>query len=463
MRKWKWPILTLLALLALGGGGVFLYTQQRSAGAAAEAAASPAMQTAIARRGELEVLADGTGQVIAAAEIALGFSESGTLLELNVALGQKVQPGQVLARLQTNHTPEEIAAAISEAELAVLTKQKALDELVQNAALARAQAMNEIITYAAAVRDARYQLENYTVPTILQGMTAIEAVDRMKAELDAALAAFEPYRYYPAGDETRQALLLALNTAQANYAAAIKRLTYEYALEVAQANLDAARQTYEKYKDGPAADELAIAQAELANAQAKLALAKQTQAVLELTAPVGGTVMAITANVGEAVGASPFITLADLDHPQLAVYIDETDLDKVAVGYPAEVIFDAYPDLTFAGQVISVNPALQSAGNVQAIQVIVQLTGDSPAVSLPIGLSASVTIIAGRAENAVLVPVEALRELGPNEYGVFVIENGQPVLRVVQVGLRDLTSAVILSGVQAGETVSTGIVQSAGQ
>jgi multidrug efflux pump subunit AcrA (membrane-fusion protein) len=80
-------------------------------------------------------------------------------------------------------------------------------------------------------------------------------------------------------------------------------------------------------------------------------------------------------------------------------------------------------------------------------------------MNFPVGLNATVDIIAGRAENAVLVPIEALRELDPGEYAVFVVENGEPKLRVVQVGLMDITLAEIISGLEAGEVVSTGIVQ----
>jgi hypothetical protein len=57
------------------------------------------------------------------------------------------------------------------------------------------------------------------------------------------------------------------------------------------------------------------------------------------------------------------------------------------------------------------------------------------------------------------VPVEALRDLGEGEYAVFVVVDGEPVLRVVEVGLVDITSAEILSGLEAGEVVSTGNTQ----
>ncbi|MDI6695018.1 MAG: efflux RND transporter periplasmic adaptor subunit [Anaerolineales bacterium] len=455
-KKLFWALLIMILILV---GGGYAYYSSRVASAGAAQTTEAAMQTAVARLGDLTIIASGTGSVVPASEIALGFDDSGTLIELNVVVGDKVKAGQTLARLQTKDTPESIQASIADAELAVIQAQNALNELYANAEIARTTALNDIATYAQEVRDAQYQLENYSVPAFLQNYDAIEALDLMKEQLDKAFQAFEPYRYYPQNDSTRRALLEALNLAQSNYDAAVKRLNYEYVLEVAQANLHKARQDYEKYKDGPAADELALAQAELANAQAKLALAKEAKAILELTAPSDGVILAVDANVGEVVSASPFITLANLEQPQIEVYLDETDLDKVAVGYEAEVVFDALPDKTFRGKVISVSPSLEEVSNVKAIKARVLLDPLEAGISLPVGLNAAVDIIAGRAENAVLVPIEALRELDAGEYGVFVVENGQPVLRVVQVGLMDITYAEIVSGVQAGEIVSTGIVE----
>ena len=59
-----------------------------------------------------------------------------------------------------------------------------------------------------------------------------------------------------------------------------------------------------------------------------------------------------------------------------------------------------------------------------------------------------------------LVPVEALREINPGEYAVFVMQNGELRLRQVTVGLMDYTNAEIKSGLQAGEVVSLGTSQS---
>lgn len=459
MLKNKFFWIGIVLVLALAGAGYYLYVTRIAT--AAEPAESSELQTAVASLGDLEIVASGTGSIVPAQQIGVGFDESGTLIELHVQEGDRVKSGDVLACLQTADTPETIAAQVAEAELAVVKAQNALDDLYANAEISRTQALSDIATYSQEVRDAQYTLANYSMPAILQGLDTVEALDQMKAALDQALAAFEPYKYYPQTNDTRYDLLVKLNIAQSNYDAAVKRLDYEYVLEVAEANLANARQEYEKYKDGPAADELAEAQATLDNARANLALAQDDQPVIDLIAPIDGTVLSVDAGVGESVSAAAVITLADLEPTTLEVYLDETDLDKVAVGYPVEVVFDALPDLTFTGQVSQVSQSLQDLSGVQAIMALVTLDPANleTSISLPVGLNAAVDIIAGQATNAVLVPIEALRDLGDGEYAVFVVEDGQPRLRVVEVGLMDLTTAEIKSGLEAGEIVSTGETQ----
>jgi multidrug efflux pump subunit AcrA (membrane-fusion protein) len=78
---------------------------------------------------------------------------------------------------------------------------------------------------------------------------------------------------------------------------------------------------------------------------------------------------------------------------------------------------------------------------------------------LPVGLSATVDVIGGRADNALLVPVEAVREISPGSYALFVMVDGQPQLRMVEVGLMDFTFAEIKSGVAAGDVVTTGLIK----
>jgi multidrug efflux pump subunit AcrA (membrane-fusion protein) len=164
--------------------------------------------------------------------------------------------------------------------------------------------------------------------------------------------------------------------------------------------------------------------------------------------------------VGENAG-SGIIVLADLEQPILEVYLDESDMNMVGVGYDVEVVFDALPNDVFSGQIIRIDPQLVNQSGVTAVRALVQLDTESFAKpqTLPVGMNATVEVIGEQAENAVLVPVESLRELSPGQYAVFVMEDGEPKLRIVEVGLMDFTFAEILSGVEAGEIVTTGLVE----
>jgi HlyD family secretion protein len=230
---------------------------------------------------------------------------------------------------------------------------------------------------------------------------------------------------------------------------------------LAEANLAVAQAKHETLKNGVDPAEIALAQANLANAKAQLAVAWEDQAVVDLVAPMDGTIMSINASVGEAVGTGAIIAIADLSQPVLEIYLDETDVDKVVVGFEAEVVFDSLPDETFTGHITEVSPSLETVSGVDTVVALVQLDAASFAkpLSLPVGSNASVEVIGGRAENAVLVPVEAVREIGADEYAVFVMTDGELKLRVVTVGLIDYTSAEILSGLEAGDVVTTGVVE----
>ena len=136
-------------------------------------------------------------------------------------------------------------------------------------------------------------------------------------------------------------------------------------------------------------------------------------------------------------------------------------MDKIGVGYDVEVMLDAMPDKTFSGHVIQIDPKLLTESGMQVIRGLVELDADSfsKPQGLLMGLNATVDVIGGRAEGALLVPVEALRELSPGEYAVFVMEDGDLKLRMVQIGLMDFTYAEIRSGLKLGDIVSTGIVE----
>ena len=229
-------------------------------------------------------------------------------------------------------------------------------------------------------------------------------------------------------------------------------------LAVAQNDLAQAQASWELVKDGSDPDQVVQAQAQLAKVQAQLALVQQENLEVQLAAPWDGTVLSVGANPGDRINGQVILSLADLSHPRLEIYLDETDQANVRGRSQAEVVFDALPDQTFSGQVVSVDPSLQRSGNTYAVQAWIDLdaAATDTVSKLPLGLSASVDIIAGETRNAVLVPVEALHELSNGRYMVYVMTGENIEERAVTVGLRDYTTAEITDGLAAGESIAIG-------
>jgi multidrug efflux pump subunit AcrA (membrane-fusion protein) len=187
-----------------------------------------------------------------------------------------------------------------------------------------------------------------------------------------------------------------------------------------------------------------------------------------LVAPASGTVTAVSAQAGESVGSEALVTLADLEEPQVQFWVEEADLASVAPGNKVNIVFEALPDYAFPGQIINVDPMLVDVDGTPAIQSYASIdlahqSGSGHPITLLSGMNAEVEVVAGEAQNAVLVPLQALRELGPDSadqgrFAVFIVlPNGELEMRIVSVGLKDFVNAEILSGLEPGEVISLGL------
>ena len=108
------------------------------------------------------------------------------------------------------------------------------------------------------------------------------------------------------------------------------------------------------------------------------------------------------------------------------------------------------------------DPALVDVDGTLAVQAWAILDPASQPDDLLSGMTVEVEVVAGEARDVPLVPVQALRELGPDQYGVFVVKAGDELeLRPVEIGLRDFVNAEVISGLEIGEVVSTGTTETA--
>jgi multidrug efflux pump subunit AcrA (membrane-fusion protein) len=108
-----------------------------------------------------------------------------------------------------------------------------------------------------------------------------------------------------------------------------------------------------------------------------------------------------------------------------------------------------------------VEPSLVTVDRVLAVEASASIDISPDSARLVDGMNAEVEIISRESRDTLLVPLQALRELGSDEYAVFVVQpDGEMLLRPVEVGMTDPVNAEILSGLEVGETVSTGVQES---
>jgi multidrug efflux pump subunit AcrA (membrane-fusion protein) len=329
--------------------------------------ASPTVVPAVDE--EITPLVSATGVVTPADWTILSLSASGIVEAVLVEEGEAVEVGQVLVRLKGK---EEIQAAITAAQFEVAAAEKALTDLNDAAEIAMVNSIAATSIYAKDVRDAQYQLDNFTVPANQEDLSPLEAMDMTKKTLDEARQAFEPYKSKPSNDPTREELKEDLDNAQSDYNAAVRRLEYENTLTVAQENLEKAREDYEIWSAGPDPEELAVAQARVDNANAALTAAQARLDDLELLAPFAGIVSEIDVRDGQWVTiGQTVLQLADLGHLRVETTdLNEIDAARVKVGSRVKVTFDALPDVLVQGTVTSLAPKASQGSGVNYKAVI---------------------------------------------------------------------------------------------
>jgi HlyD family secretion protein len=386
MKRTLVPVLVLGALLASGCAG----TQSQPA-PTAQAPIIPAVVSA-------------SGKVLPVRWANLSFSSGGYVSKVEVQVGDKVEAGQVLTRLddvdarlakaqadaalqmaqaqlaqlKAGARPEEIARqtqAIQAAQAALAGASARLDQLQQGArsaelaeaesALRQAQAEWRIVfdSYDA-VTTGRDMVKAYNVRGGGLGELEESLRYRLQAATQAVTAAQARLDQLKAGPTSAE-----LRAAQAE-------------VEAAQARLVSAQAQLDQMQAGPTAEQIAVSEANVAQMKAAAELAQAALDKTQLKAPFGGTVGGVYARVGEMLTpGQPVVALGDLSALRVETTdLSEVDVARVAVGLPASVTFDGLPGKSFPGRVARIAPMSSSGQGGVNYAVLVELDQLDPAL-----------------------------------------------------------------------------------
>ncbi len=455
-KKAFWIILIVLALVASGGYAYYALVYQPG-----QATSETVITTAQVQQGDVVISVSGSGTLVATSEATLGFEKSGYLEEIYVAVGGRVKKGDVLATMET----DELELAIIEADIKVRLAQIDLDNTLEG------PTESELASAEAAIKNAQAALQ----------VAQISYDSDLNSNLDSAASAYylnylwrsekvlAAQQAYDAGEIGQSEYEDAVNKwrqAEADLDEALKDADLEQlgaANNVDQARNDVyqAMERLDNLQSGATEEEIEEAELELEQAELALEDARADLEAATLLAPFDGTVIEVTALPGEYIGKSSFITLAALDEPRLQFWVEESDMSGVVVGNRVEIIFESLPDETFTGEVMQVDPTLVTVDRTLAVQALASIDTTSYSGDLLGSMNGEIDVISAESRDTLLAPLQALRELGEDSYAVFVVlPDGTLEMRIVEVGLTDLVNAEIISGLEAGELVSTGIAES---
>ncbi|RJP48932.1 MAG: HlyD family efflux transporter periplasmic adaptor subunit [Anaerolineaceae bacterium] len=266
------------------------------------------------------------GHIVPAQDAVLSFQARGTVTEVAVKIGDKVEAGDVLARLGG---PNDATYAGAQAEL--VSAQQALKSLRESADIARAKAWIVLRDAETVYEDAKdlyddmtdgdYEYQKISYTTIRgQRVPTIETVTVENVDEDT------------------------LEDAKSD-------------MELKKALYEEAQRVYDRLKEGPDADQLALVQARLDAASAGVA-------AFAVTAPFDGIVMDVNVAVGEQAGPEIWaVKIADTS----AWYVETSDLTelevvKIAVGRKVSILPDALSDANMTGVVESIAQAFTLSG-----------------------------------------------------------------------------------------------------
>jgi len=218
-------------------------------------------------------------------------------------------------------------------------------------------------------------------------------------------------------------------------------------------------------------NQIASAKAQVLNAQAAVQTAQQNLNATTLVAPMDGEVNSISGVVGETVapggGTTPeapgsqaplptstasnaFMVIGNISGMEVVIPFAESDASRLAYNQPAQVTFDAVPNLTITGHVIAVaSAATVNSGVVNYYATIVLNQTDK---ALKQGMTANATVTVSKATNALSVPNLAISHTAGQAY-VNVYAAGQQVATPVETGVAGDQFTEVTGGLNDGEQI----------
>ena len=182
----------------------------------------------------------------------------------------------------------------------------------------------------------------------------------------------------------------------------------------------------------------------------------------KIYAPMAGTVTTMPAREGQTLNANQtapiILQVANLDTMTVRAQVAEADVTRLKEGMAVYFTTLGNTERRWQGTVRQILPSPQIVNDVVLYDVLIDVKNEGR--QLMTGMTAQVFFIFAKAENATIIPAEALTRPVPKEdnelgkaYRVSVMAKTGQEQRVIRVGLQTRTQAEVKAGLEAGDQI----------
>ncbi|MCB1020169.1 MAG: efflux RND transporter periplasmic adaptor subunit [Acidobacteria bacterium] len=382
-------IVTLLGAATLAGLGLLFFGGE-----------SPVrVVSAQVERADIEDALVTNGRIEAAGRSDLYAETSGRVLRVEKSVGDMVQPGAVIATL---------------------------DSQTAGAELAQAQARVEAARAELAVWDSGLPVQQ-------------------RLDIEAQIATAQAQRRALQADLERAQRLIDKEAAPKMEAVDLERRIADLDREIADLN--------RKLEQKPDAEGRAQIEARIREAEAGVALARRRAGASQIRSTVAGSIYALSVRPGDYVAPGALVArIAGGPGVQARLFIDEPELGRVELGSRATLTADAYPGKSWTCAVDRLPSEIVELETRRVGEVLCSVEGD-PGRLIP-NLTVSARIPSAHAAAAPSLPREAVQHDGEGDF-VWAIDAENRLRRAkVETGVRGDARIEIRSGLELGARVA---------
>ncbi|MCI0396440.1 MAG: efflux RND transporter periplasmic adaptor subunit [Chloroflexi bacterium] len=409
----------------------------------------PEKPTYTVQRGTVVKTLEFSGRVSPAQEQELFFRTDGFVATVNVARGDRVQLGDVLAELEI----EELRNQLSQKQLALQTAELTLAKAEQERQDTLLEAQITLEQLQLQLAQAR---AGYSTAGIVSGEVNLNRAQEQLAyaEYEYQKALDRPWEPQEVVDNYARELERAqenLRIAEAEYNDALaSNGSNSYEVQILEQEILLAELKIEQLERG--VDPLLALDVE--QVQLEIAEIERQIADASLVAPFDGQILSIGVRPGDPAEAfTTVVVLAEPGELEITAELGSDQLSEMSVGQAATVHLRSRPEESLSGSVRQL-PYPYGGGTVDtgSDDSVARITLDDSDAGLVLGELATVVIVLEEKQDVLWLPPAAIRTFQGRNF--VVVQDGDGQRRVdVRLGIESADRVEILSGLEEGQIV----------